>query len=113
LDWRLLPSVRHRLSQDLYRIPDVAVYEGEAPPDGQTPDQPPYVVIEVVSPDDRYTAIVEKLEGYRTWGVPHVWSIDLQTRKFAVYGSDGLMGVSTLRLPDYGLEITSAELFPR
>ena len=36
------------------------------------PEKPPLVLIEVLSPNDRLTAVLEKLEEYRAWGVRHV-----------------------------------------
>src|SRR5271157_3005088 len=45
-------EVRMRLDEDLYRIPDIAVWTGPEPP-GRLPSTPPLVVVEVSSPDDR------------------------------------------------------------
>jgi Uma2 family endonuclease len=103
--------LRLRLGASNYRIPDVTVFLG-GPPSEPVPSTPPYTVIEIVSPDDRYTALLEKLEEYRAWGVPHIWLIDPQTRKLAELGSDGLRFVHSLRMPEQGAEIAYAEIFP-
>jgi len=52
----VIPEVRHRLKATRFRIPDVAVFEGE--PEGEVPSSPPLVAIEVLSPDDRIGYIV-------------------------------------------------------
>ena len=105
------PELRLRLREATYRIPDVSVFAG-APPAESVPSTPPYIVIEIVSPDDRYTALVEKLGEYRAWGVSHVWLIDPQTRKLAEYGADGLRFVHSLAMPEHNAELSAADIFP-
>ena len=39
-----------------------------------------FVVVEIISPDDRYGRLTHRLEDYRRWGVPHVWLIDPKNR---------------------------------
>jgi hypothetical protein len=56
-----------RLAPDLYRIPDVAVF-AEREPQETVPSRPPVVTIEIVSRDDRYSAVLEKLAEYQQWG---------------------------------------------
>jgi Uma2 family endonuclease len=68
-------ETRVKLREGLYLIPDVSVFWPSEPI--EVPDSPPLIAIEVVSTDDRLTAVREKLEEYRVWGVPHVWLVDL------------------------------------
>jgi Uma2 family endonuclease len=103
-------DVRMKLAPDLYRIPDTAVFV--TPPKRELPEQAPLVVIEILSSDDRYHDVVEKLEEYRVWGVPNIWVVDPLSKRFAVYTDWGLQYVSSLALPDYPLELTSGVLFP-
>jgi Uma2 family endonuclease len=101
-------ETRMRLAPDLYRIPGLAVFADREP--GHVPDQPPLLVIEIVSPDDRYWYIHDKLAEYRAWGVPHIWVIDPHRRTLDSYESGALTRVDTLKLPGYPVEIT-ADLF--
>ena len=39
------------------------------------PTIPPFVAIEILSPDDRMTDVRNKLAEYRAWGVTHVWLV--------------------------------------
>jgi Uma2 family endonuclease len=48
----------------------------------------PDLAIEVVSPNDRYSEIDDKVEGYLADGVQMVWVIDPQRRKVTVHTSD-------------------------
>src|SRR5277367_158548 len=74
------PELRLKLREGLYLIPDVAVFY-PVPPSESVPSTPPLVVIEVLSPDDRWSAVRENLEEYRAWGVKHVWLVDPHSRR--------------------------------
>jgi len=102
-------GVRMRIGPDLYRIPDIAVFVNA--PKLAVPEQPPMVVGEILSPDDRYHDVVEKLDEYRMWGVPNVWVVGPLAKRFAVYTDWGLQYVSSLALADYSLELTPGILF--
>jgi Uma2 family endonuclease len=102
-------EVRMKVAVDLYRIPDVAVFA--SPTSQQIPDKAPMIVFEIVSKDDRHQDLMQKLEEYREWGVPHIWVIDPLTKRFSMYTEFGLRNVSSLSLPDYPIQLTPAELF--
>ncbi len=104
------PELRLQLAATRYRVPDVAVF-GLDDPQEDVPSTPPLVVIEIVSPDDRHTEIVSKLEDYRTWGVPNVWLVDPGLKKIYAWTEAGLESVSALAVPRFGVSITAAELF--
>jgi Uma2 family endonuclease len=101
-------GVRIRLSPDIYRIPDIAVF---LTPQDDMPQDIPLVVVEVLSKDDRYYDLMEKLEEYRVWGVPNIWVIDPIAKRFAFYTELGLHNVSSLALADYPFELTPSVLF--
>jgi Uma2 family endonuclease len=67
-------------------------------------------LIEIVSRDDRFTEIVEKLDEYRRWGAPHIWLVDPHSRKLLAYGRVGLSEVSAFELPEFDLRLTFADL---
>lgn len=104
------PELRHRVTLTRYRIPDVSVYAGHEPEES-VPSVAPFIAVEIVSPDDRYSEIVLKLEEYRVWGVAFIWLVDPQTRKMCVYDSSGLREVGTLNLPDYGVSLGADDIF--
>ena len=67
-------EARLKLRDGVYLVPDIAVFHPSAPP--KVPDYPPLIAIEILSEDDRASAVREKLQEYRAWGIPHVWLID-------------------------------------
>lgn len=106
----LFPCVetRMRVRPKRYLIPDVAVFYPTEPTG--VPETPPLIAIEILSRDDRLIDVREKLEEYRTWGVPHVWLIDPRSRRF--YTCDaGLTETPTLTVPELAIELTPASLF--
>ena len=105
-----LPELRCLVAPQVYRIPDVAVFAGE--PEEETPSEPACAVIEILSPDDRMTALLEKLREYRDWGVAHIWAIDPDGRRIYEFGSDGLRETGSLRLPEFQIAVPSGDLFP-
>ena len=103
-------EVRMRLAEDVYRIPDVAVFGGTGPAE-EVPSSPPLLAVEVSSPDDRLHDLLQKLEEYRVWGVAHIWLVEPELRKFHIYDNGSLTEVSRLELPEVGFAVTAAELF--
>lgn len=77
----------------------------------------PDLVVEIVSPNDRYTEINDKVDSYLVDGVQSIWVIDPQRRKVVLYRADSdvqttLRETSTLTsdlLP--GLSIPIRSLF--
>ena len=103
------PEMRLRIGESRIRIADVAAFRGARPTE-QIPSTPPFLVIEVVSPGDRYIDIHRKLEEYRKWGVEHVWLVDPWLRKLhALTGR--LEEVDALEISELGISITGADLF--
>jgi Uma2 family endonuclease len=98
-----------KLAEGLFRVADVAVFSSR--PVEDYPEQPPLVVVEIVSPDDRHHYLMEKLEEYRVWGVANIWVVDPLSKRLFIYTESGLQNVSSLALADYPFELTPAILF--
>lgn len=73
--WIVCPELRLMLRPGLVRIPDLSVYEGEQPTSNPTAT-PPLIAFEIISRDDRYSDVSQKLEENRQWGVVHIWVVD-------------------------------------
>ena len=110
--YRLYPcvEVRMKVAPGVYRIPDVAVFAGILP-NQPVPNEPPLVVVEILSKDDRHSDLMQKLDEYHNWGVAHIWVIDPSLKRFSMYTDLGLQNVSSLSLAEYPFQLTPAELF--
>ena len=70
-----LTELRMRVGPGRVRIPDVVVTELPLP-DEEVFTTPPYLCIEVMSPDDTVAAMQDRLDDYLQFGVPSLWVID-------------------------------------
>jgi Uma2 family endonuclease len=68
-------ELRMRVGPNRIRIPDVGVSELPLP-DEEVCTTPPYLCVEVMSPDDTIAAMQDRLDEYLQFGVPNVWVID-------------------------------------
>src|SRR5580704_13735352 len=103
------PELRVQVRPGLIRIPDVSVYYPNEPQD-RVPATPPFVAIEILSPDDRMAAVKSKLAEYREWGVAHVWLVDPHSKRIYTFGAE-LLEVSSLQISELGLELKPADIF--
>ncbi|MCA9027060.1 MAG: Uma2 family endonuclease [Planctomycetaceae bacterium] len=73
-------GVQTEHNPDSVRGPDVFFIRMERLPNGGYPDGwlevPPDLCVEVLSPNDRWSEVVEKISEYFRLGVPEVWVLD-------------------------------------
>ena len=70
-----LTELRVRVAPPRVRVPDVVVAEMPIP-DEEVFSSPPYLCIEIMSPDDTLAKVQESLDDYLDFGVPNIWVID-------------------------------------
>jgi len=93
-----------------YRIPDVCV---KALPYEVTPIlHQPDLVIEIVSPDDQVSEMLERIGDYLAAGIPHIWVVDPYKRTLLEADQNGMRRIEALTIstPLVG-EIDFAALF--
>ena len=75
------------------RRPDISFVRQDRLPDGRVPAGicrfRPDLAVEVVSPNDMYEDVEEKIADYFDAGVPLVWVVTPKTRTVLVYQADG------------------------
>ena len=113
--WQLRSYTEQRVqvSETRYRVPDVCVVPVSQPFRGIL-RTPPVLCVEVLSPEDRFGRMLERVQEYTRMGVPHVWIIDPISREiWTVQGNGGpvpLQGTE-LTLPDTPVRIPVADIF--
>ena len=70
-----LTELRLRVAAGRVRIPDVVVAENPLP-DGEVFSSPPYLCIEIMSPDDTMASLQDRIDDYLAFAVPNVWVVD-------------------------------------
>ena len=111
--WKVFvfPEQRIQVSRTRFRVPDVCVYVGEKPRE-QVLRTPPFICIEILSPEDRTSRLQQKIDDYIAFGVPHVWVVDPKTRRAWVHTREGSrQAKDALRTETPAFEVPLAELF--
>lgn len=105
-------EVRVQVKSKRFRVPDVSVMLG-GKPDGRIIQAPPFIVIEVLSPEDRADRMQTKITDYLEFGVQNLWVIDPVTTTAVAYTPSRVTPVreGALRTTDPLIELPLAELF--
>jgi Uma2 family endonuclease len=105
------PEQRVQVSPSRYRLPDLCVTLGE--PGEQIFSNPPFLCIEILSPEDRMGPALLKIADYLNFGVPYVWVIDPRKRTATMYTANAAIPVTDgiLRTENPDIALPLADLF--
>jgi Uma2 family endonuclease len=105
-------EVRVQVKPARFRVPDVVCILGPKPQNSFI-DQPPFLVIEILSPDDRAEDVQEKVDDYLAFGISCVWVVNPRTRRGYVYTADGMREAKdgVLRTGDPEIALPISEIF--
>jgi Uma2 family endonuclease len=106
---RAVPEQRVQVAPTRFRVPDVCVVKGE--PTEQIFRTPPFICIEILSPDDRVSEMQQRVQDYLKFGVPYVWILDPATRKAYRSTPGALTEIADLRTEDPEIVIPFDALF--
>ena len=105
-----LPELRSQTRDTRYRLPGVSVLL--AWPATKYPLDAPFIAIEILSEDDRMSAVIEKLKEYAAKGTPHIWVVDPRLQQMFTFRQNCLAEVEgNLATDDPRLELTREEVF--
>jgi Uma2 family endonuclease len=109
----VIQEQRLQLSSTRFRVPDICVVAGPEP-DEQIFTRPPFLCVEILSPEDRMSRMQEKIDDYLRFGVRYVWLVNPQSRRAYVYTSEGMTEVrdGVLRTREPEIAVPLAEVFP-
>lgn len=108
---QVLPEIRIQVSPTRVRVADVAVWRS-GPIGRQIPTVAPFLVVEILSPEDRLVRLQPKIQEYLAHGVEWVWVVDPDERRalnFSPAAPGGTL-VSELRTHDPDIAIPLDEL---
>jgi len=109
---RVLPELRIRVTPRRVRIPDVCVFLTN--PMQRVPTTPPFLCIEILSPEDRMSRVEVRINDFLAMGVKTVWVLDPETRQaYTATATEGLREVKTgvLRTEAPVIEMPLADVF--
>jgi Uma2 family endonuclease len=92
-DLYAVPEQRVRTGPERCRVPDLCLAAKPAPEDCGIVTTPPYLCVEILSPEDTAVETLEKVREYLGFGVSWVWVIDPVSLAGQVHGPAGITAV--------------------
>jgi len=112
-EWSVYPFIEQRIqiSSRRFRVADVCLVAGK--PVEQIFTKPPLVVVEILSPEDRMSRMLARIDDYLNFGVRYVWVIDSVSRRAHAYTAQGSQEVKDgiLRTENPAIELRLGEIF--
>ena len=111
-EFAIAVELRVQVSATRYRVPDVCLARAERPMP-QIFHKPPLLVIEILSPEDRFSVLEKKIHDYLAFGIPNLWVIDPWERRAFIYTREGRVESEDpiLRTADGEIVLPLAEIF--
>jgi Uma2 family endonuclease len=109
---RVLPEITIKVSPTRYRVADLAVWRDDNIGTG-IPTVPPFLVVEILSPEDRMVRMLPKIQEYLSIGVEWIWIVDLQEQSALLYSQQNAAGAvcDILRTENPSIEIPLTAAF--
>lgn len=111
---RVLVEQRVQVRTARYRVPDICVIH-RSTEIHQILDCPPFLCIEVLSPNDSLESLQEHIDDYLSFGVAFVWVVSPKSRRGWIYTADSIREAKDgiLRTSNPDIEVPLAEVFDR
>jgi Uma2 family endonuclease len=108
LDWRT------QVNSTRFRVPDVCLVKGSYPNDSILRESP-FIIVEVLSPEDSFADMADRVRDYQNFGTPNIWIVDpVRRRAWAVIdGRNEESGDLMLRTTDGSIVFPLGEVFAR
>ncbi len=98
-DSSLSSEIRIQISPRRYRVADLAVWRDDNI-GTSIPTVPPFLVVEILSPEDRMVRMLPKIQEYLAHGVEWIWVIDPEEKSALCFSRENPVGsVSTSFAP--------------
>ena len=101
---------RVQVSPTRFRVPDICLVLAGNPIE-QIVRTPPFVCIEILSPEDRLSRVEERMEDYLHFGVPYVYLLDPYKQKASRWTLQGMHEISELRTENPEIVVPIADIF--
>ena len=103
---RVVPEIRIQIHSRRFRVADIAVWRDDNIGTG-IPTAPPFLAVEILSPEDRMVRMAPKVQEYLSIGVEWVWVIDPEEKTALSYSQKDPRGAlcEALRTENPSIEI--------
>jgi Uma2 family endonuclease len=108
---RVQVEIRIQIHSRRYRVADIAVWRNDNI-GTRIPTVPPFLVVEVLSPEDHLVRMLPKIQEYLDIGVEYVWLVDPEERAAMIFSQQDPRGSATEVLrtarPDIEISLEAA-----
>jgi Uma2 family endonuclease len=109
-----VPEQRVQTRKERFRVPDVCVVtdKPEGEPGRRIVTRPPYLCVEILSPEDTAVEMMDKVREYLNFGVAWVWVVDPVSLSGPVHSLNGVAGVEdrTFSTDRFSVDLSQAEI---
>ncbi|MGB7189687.1 MAG: Uma2 family endonuclease [Acidobacteriaceae bacterium] len=110
-EWNMMVATeqRIRVTATTVRIPDLVVVRSGPQPDVLV--DAPLLVIEILSPDDTYSSLEDRVHDYHAMGVETVWLVDPGTRSGRVSRDNNWVSATRLEIAGSPIYVDLGKIF--
>jgi len=103
---RVITEIRIQISARRFRVADIALWRNDNI-GKRIPTVPPFLVVEILSPEDRMVRMLPKIQEYLSIGVEYVWLIDPEEKAALIFSQKDAKGSASevLRTENPDIEI--------
>jgi Uma2 family endonuclease len=105
----IFPELRVQVAARRFRVPGITITTSKV--QGRILREPPFLCIEILSPEDRAGRLLMKINDYLSFGVKYIWVIDPAEKTAWLYTSDKRDAVTVLTTESPRLEVDVNEAF--
>jgi Uma2 family endonuclease len=88
---RVVPEIRIQIHSRRFRVADLAAWRNDDI-GAIIPTKPPFLVVEILSPEDRTVRMLPKIQEYLSIGVEYVWLVDPQDKAALTFSQQDRKG---------------------
>jgi len=109
---RVITEIRIQINARRLRVADIALWRNDDI-GKRIPTVPPFLVVEILSPEDRTVRMLPKIQEYLSIGVEYVWLIDPEEKAALIFSQKDAKGSASevLRTENPDIEITLQAAF--
>jgi Uma2 family endonuclease len=109
---RIVTEIRIQIHSGRYRVADIAVWRDDNVGSG-IPTVPPFLAVEILSPEDRMVRMLPKIQEYLSVGVEWIWVVDPREKSALCFSKKNPAGevCETLHTEDPAIEIPLQRAF--
>jgi Uma2 family endonuclease len=110
---KVMIEQRVRVARSRVRIPDICLISADD--SDEVTEKPPALCVEILSPEDRWNRVQERLTDFLNFGVPTIWIVDPYAREAWIATSGAVVTRiedGRLRCAGLNLEVALTEILP-